>query len=195
MSNPFGEVPALPVVIPLAIVLFGALLLRLGRHRAFSIPRASVAAALSIYAAGIVANTVFPIFLDAPRSDEPWQPAIALIPIHDYQVQDALMNIAVFVPLGILVALLLARPSWQRVVTISAIVSLAIELAQLAAQRQFAGGHVADINDFIFNIVGGAVGYGLLALLVRITRRTGAVDRFRWAGTAATEAAHPMHAS
>lgn len=180
MSNPFGEVPAPPVVIPLALVLFAALVLRLHSRRMFSFPRAAVAAALCVYIAGIVGNTIFPIFLNPPPSDEPWMPAIVLIPFVDYEVADAVINLLVFAPMGALVSLLLARPSWWRVLTIMVGVSLSIELAQLAAQRIFGGGHVADINDFIFNVAGGALGYGFFLLLLRIRPIGRFVDQFRW---------------
>lgn len=191
MDNPFGEVPVLPVVIPLALVVFLLMLWRLQIRRAFSWPRAAVAAALAMYAAGIVGNTIFPIFLNKPSSGEPWTPALALVPFADYEIADALTNVLVFVPLGILVALVLARPTWPRVVAISAGVSLAVELSQLAAQRFFAGGHVADINDFLSNVTGGALGYGILLLLVRMPRLGRFVDRFRWAPATVHDSGDP----
>jgi glycopeptide antibiotics resistance protein len=184
VSNPFDQVPVLPVVIPLGVALFVVLVLGLRARRLLSLPRVAVAAALSIYVAGIVANTIFPIFLDAPGSDEPWTPSVALLPFVDYEVEDALINVAVFVPLGALIPLLVARPRWRTVLAISAGASLAIELLQLAAQRFFGGGHIADINDFIFNVVGAALGYVLFLLVVRSSRGSALVDRFRWAATA-----------
>lgn len=186
MSNPFDQVPVLPVVIPLGVALFVVLVLGLRSRRLLSLPRVAVAAALSIYVAGIVANTIFPIFLDAPGSGEPWTPSVALVPFVDYEVEDALLNVAVFVPLGVLIALLVTRPRWRSVLAISAGASLAIELLQLAAQRFFGGGHIADINDFIFNVTGAALGYVLFLLVVRSRRGSALVDRFRWATTAET---------
>lgn len=185
MSNPFDQVPVLPVVIPLGIVLFVVLVVGLRARRLLSLPRVAVAAALSIYLVGIVANTIFPIFLDPPASDEPWSPSVALVPFVDYEVEDALINVAVFVPLGVLIALLVARPRWRTVLAISAGASLAIELLQLAAQRFFGGGHIADINDFIFNVTGAALGYALFLLAVRTRRGAVVVDRFRWRTSAA----------
>lgn len=180
MSDPFGRVPVLPVVIPLGVLLFAVMVWRLRSRGLLSTPRAAVAAALAIYAAGIVGNTVFPIFLDPPRTGEPWTPALALVPFHDYEIEDALMNVAVFVPLGILIPLLLARVSWARVLLIASGTSLAIEVAQLAAQAFFAGGHIADINDFLSNVAGGAVGYALFLSVERIPRAERFLDRFRW---------------
>lgn len=180
MNNPFGEVPVLPVVVPLGLVFFAWLLWRLHERRLFSVPRALVAAALAVYAGGIVANTVFPIFLHAPSNGEPWSPAVAVIPFFDYEVGDAAMNLLVFVPLGMLMPLILVRPTFARILLISAAISLAIELAQLAAQGLFEGGHIADINDLFFNAVGGVLGYGLFMLLSRIPRLSRLIDLFRW---------------
>lgn len=180
MSNPFAEVPVLPVVIPFGIVVFAVLLAVLWARRSFSLPRAAVAAAVAVYAAGIVGNTIFPIFLDKPDSGIPWTPGLALIPFADYELDDALMNMLVFVPLGILIPLMLARPTWLKVVGTAAITSLTVESLQLAAQAYFAGGHIADINDFLSNVAGGALGYGLLLLLARVPALARLIDLFRW---------------
>jgi len=184
-SDPFGEVPALPVAIPFGALVLVVQVLVLLRGRRFSWPRAAVAAAIAVYAAGILANTVFPIFTRPVPRVGPWTPALALVPFSDYEVADALMNVGVFVPLGILLPLLMRRPAWWKVLVIAATVSVTIELLQLGAQRFFAGGHVADVNDFLWNTVGGCVGYALYALLSRIPVLSGIVDVFRWHRSAA----------
>lgn len=182
MDNPFGALPVLPIVVPLGLLLFLLLLGRLHARGRFSLPRAAVALALSIYAAGVVANTVFPIFLNAPGSGEPWQPAVALVPFADYEIDDALMNIGVFLPLGMLIPLLMARPTWARVVLTAAGASLTIELAQFVADLFFAGGHISDVNDFLSNVAGGAIGYGLFVVASRVPVLARVIARFRWAG-------------
>lgn len=188
MSNPFAEVPVLPVVIPFGIVVFAVLLAVLWARRSFSPARAAVAAAVAVYAAGIVGNTIFPIFLDKPDSGTPWTPGLALIPFADYELDDALMNMLVFVPLGILIPLMLARPTWLKVVGAAAITSLTVEALQLAAQAYFAGGHIADVNDFLSNVAGGALGYGLLLLLARVPALARLIDLFRWSPRTGAEA-------
>ncbi|MFK4115129.1 VanZ family protein [Microbacterium sp. NPDC006705] len=180
MSSSFAEVPVLPVVIPFGIVVFAILLTVLWARRSCSPPRAAVTAAVAVYGAGIVGNTIFPIFLDKPVSGAPWTPGLALIPFADYELDDALMNMLVFVPLGILVPLMLARPTWLKVVAAAAITSLTVESLQLPAQAFFAGGHIADINDFLSNVAGGALGYGLLLLLARVPALARLIDLFRW---------------
>lgn len=176
----FDEVPVLPVVVPLGVVVFAILVAVLLVRRRFTVPRAAVAAALAVYAAGIVANTVFPVFLHPVASDGPQPLPLALVPFHDYEWEDAVTNVLVFVPLGILVSLLLARPTWWRVLVIGAVVSLVIEAAQFFAAAFAAGGHVADVDDWFWNTVGGLVGFGLYVLLLRLPFTAVLVERFRW---------------
>lgn len=169
----------LPVVVPLAVVTLAGLLWRLRRRGLLSLPRAAVAVALCVYAAGVVANTVFPIYLDKPGTDAHWEDYVDLVPIAGYEAADALMNVAVFVPLGALLALLAPRASWRRALVLVALVSASIEVTQYATAHLLGGGHIADIDDLTFNVVGGALGIGALALLSR-TRAAALVDRFRW---------------
>lgn len=180
MSDPFEQIPVLPVVVPLGILIFGLLLWRLVARRIFSVPRALVAAALAVYAAGIVGNTVFPIYLDPLTGGDEWTPGLALVPFADYEWEDASMNVLIFVPLGMLVVLLLATPSWWKALLIVAGTSVGIETLQLAAQRYFAGGHIADVNDLLSNVAGGMLGYALLVVLSRVPLLSGLIGRFRW---------------
>ncbi len=185
-DNPFGEVPGLPVALLLGVLVFAVQLLLLVRSGRSTWPRTAVAAAIAVYAAGIFANTVFPIFLRPAQVQEPWEPALALIPFHDYEVGDALTNVIVFVPLGVLIPLLMRRPSWWRVLLTAVAVSLTIESLQLAAQWLFSGGHVADVNDFTWNTVGGLVGYAVFVLVSRTPGLSRLLDAFRWHSSART---------
>lgn len=183
----FHQVPVLPVLVPLAAVAFAALLWVLLRRGLFSLPRAALALAFCVYLVGIAANTIFPIFLDKPRTSAPWSAFLTLVPLAGYEVADAVTNILVFVPLGMLVPLLAARPTWWRTVMVAAFVSLGIEVVQYVTAHLLGGGHIADVNDLIFNVVGGAVGYGVLVLVTRVPAGATLVDRFRWHGAAARD--------
>ena len=174
----FREIPVPPVVVPVAAAIFLLLLWHLHSRGRLSVPRAAVALALCVYVAGVVANTVFPIYLDKPGPGAPWK--VYLVPFAHYEVGDAVMNILVFVPVGILVPLLMARASWWRVVAVAAAFSLVIELAQLVTGHFLGGGHVADVNDLLFNVVGGVLGFGLFSALSRVPAAASLIDRFRW---------------
>lgn len=180
MNDPFLQLPVLPVVVPLGVAVFGLLIWRLRARRLLTLPRAAVAAAVGVYAAGIVGNTIFPIYLHPAPVSEPWTPAIVLVPFADYEIEDALTNVLVFAPIGLIVPLLLARTSWLRVTAVAAAVSLTVELSQLAAQRFFGGGHIADVSDLLSNVAGGVLGYALFVLLTRIPRTARLIEPFRW---------------
>ncbi len=178
----FIEVPMLPIVIPLGIMTFLLLIRLLHSRGRVTVARASVAAALAIYAGGILANTVFPIFLRIGTGfyDGPRPVPLYLVPFVDYGLEDALINIAVFIPLGALIPLITTRPNWGKVLTIVASASLAIELAQMAIARLAMGGHLADINDWMTNILGGMIGYGLFTLLTLSKKVDTLAEHFRW---------------
>jgi glycopeptide antibiotics resistance protein len=178
----FVEVPMLPIVIPFGVVIFLVLIWVLRSRGRVTLARTSVAVVLAVYAAGVLANTVFPIFLRVGTGfyDGPRPLPLYLVPFVDYGFEDALINVAVFIPLGGLVPLLTARASWWKVLAIVAGASLAIELAQMAVSRLALSGHLADINDWLTNIVGGMIGYGLFVLLTRSKTIAGFVQRFRW---------------
>ncbi|MEH3033007.1 MAG: VanZ family protein [Aeromicrobium erythreum] len=176
----FRPVPVLPVVVPLAVLALATLLVVLRRRGTLTVPRSAVGLALAVYVAGIVANTVFPIYLDLPTRDTTWSTGLNLEPLVGYEPADAVTNVLVFVPLGLLVALVFPRGAWLRAVLAAAAVSLTIEAVQLVTARTLGAGHVADVNDLFFNVVGGAVGVGLLALLSHDARLHRPLDRFRW---------------
>ncbi|MDP4333842.1 VanZ family protein [Curtobacterium sp. A7_M15] len=176
----FGRVPMLPVVVPMAVVLFVLLLWVLHRRGRLTPARGAVEAAAALYAGGVAANTVFPIFLAWPRSDGADPLPLNLVPVVGYEVGDAVTNALVFVPLGILVSLMLARPTWARTIAVTAGISAAVEVTQFLTARFAHGGHIADVNDLASNVLGGALGAAVYALAMRRPALARVVERFRW---------------
>lgn len=173
----FREVPVLPVVVPLALLVLGIELWWL-RRRALLLPFPLAVAVLGcLYVGGIVANTVFPIYLDKPAADPAWGAHLDVVPLTGYGLADALTNVAVLVPLGVLVPLVTTTSSWLRVGLLTAALSMSIETAQLVTARFLGGGHVADVNDVFFNVVGGVLGYAVLRLALRVPRVASAIAR------------------
>src|ERR1700712_3620974 len=93
------EITALPVVVPLAVVALAAVLWRLHRRAAATLPRVVVCAVACAYGAGVLANTVFPVHLGGPGSDLPWWADLNLVPLVGTEWSDVLENVVVFVPL------------------------------------------------------------------------------------------------
>ncbi|WP_349897766.1 VanZ family protein [Parafrigoribacterium soli] len=173
MPNAPVEIPALPVVVPLAVLIFAALLWRLRRRGAVNIARAVVVGILCVYGAGVIGNTLLPIFIGAASSGLPWWSSINLRLLENTDAADMLQNIAVFAPLGILLPLATRIRSLGGVVLAGFLISLAMELLQFVNAVAANGGHIADVNDLLANTVGAPLGFGLYraALLLPAARR------------------------
>lgn len=176
----FHQVPVLPVVVPLGGVVFCVLLWRLHRRKQLTAAHAAVALVLCVYLGGVVANTLFPIYLDKPSGEGAWTEDLAVKPLTDYEAADAVMNMVVFAPLGVLIPLLSDRARWWYVVVVSAGLSAVIEVSQFLSAHLLGGGHIADVNDFLFNVVGATVGFAVLAAAMQVPTLDRFIDRFRW---------------
>ncbi len=139
--------------------------------------RLAVNTLLYLYFAGVLYVTLMPVLVSLPRClDHPYVP-MQMTPfvdvIHgrgDY-VRQIVLNIVMTVPFGVLLPLCRRcagkRCGLGRCLLLTAALSLGIELLQplINASRS------ADITDLITNSIGGAVGYGIYALLRPVWRR------------------------
>ena len=165
--DPWGQVPVLPVVVPLGVLVLAVLLWRLHRRAALTLPRLLVSAVVALYVAGVVANSLFPVFIGKDGVD-PWWLTLNLVPLVDTDVVDMLENVAVFVPLGVLLPLVARAASFPRVLLWGFLLSLAIEVLQLVNSIVSNGGHASDVNDLLANVLGAAVGYGVFRVALRL---------------------------
>lgn len=147
------------------------------RWRRRSRAQLAVNTLLYLYFAGVLYVTLMPVLVSLPRClDHPYVP-MQMTPfvdvIHgrgDY-VRQIVLNIVMTVPFGVLLPLCRRcagkRCGLGRCLLLTAALSLGIELLQplINASRS------ADITDLITNSIGGAVGYGIYALLRPVWRR------------------------
>jgi glycopeptide antibiotics resistance protein len=94
-------------------------------------------------------------------------PALRLGP-ESFSYRQMIGNIVAFVPLGVLLPLVLARPRWSAAIVLASAVALsvAIELGQLAVSLHLGYGYrAADIDDVILNTLGAMLGYGAFAIV------------------------------
>lgn len=85
------------------------------------------------------------------------------------------LNILLFVPLGFFLPLLWAKyQNLAKVFQSAFFFSLLIELSQLLNSRS------ADVDDLIFNSLGGLVGYGIFTLLFRFSKNKGQGSPLTW---------------
>ena len=162
----------LAVVVPLGVLVCAVLLWRLHRRAVLTLPRVVVCAVVAVYVAGVVANSLFPIFIGKSGVD-PWWLTLNFVPLVNPDLEDIVGNVAVFVPLGVLLPLVARATSLSRVLLWGFLVSLAIEVLQFVNSVAADGGHASDVNDLLANVLGAAVGYGLfrIALLLPAAAR------------------------
>jgi glycopeptide antibiotics resistance protein len=131
----------------------------------------SLAWILTVYAVCVVAVTVFPVRVRmASWQWAPWWIVIHYVPFRVPPV-GFVLNIAMFVPLGILVPLLWPRFStFPRMFLLALAASTAIELTQFVLWLTLGNYRTVDINDLISNTAGGVLGLLALRLWNRWTR-------------------------
>ena len=75
------------------------------------------------------------------------------------------LNVIMFVPIGLLLGLGLRKMTWKRVLLIGLGVSVSIELLQLFFKRG-----LCEMDDVIHNVLGCVLGYGLYRLTLRLIK-------------------------
>ena len=124
----------------------------------------------------IVCVTLFP-FPVAARWWKPWHFRHAqLVPFHTIrdqlsegglQAAQVFGNVLLFVPFGFALPLVWERARRAHVtIAAGALVSLAVELTQL-----FVPTHTTDVDDLLLNILGTALGFAAVAVVLRVRRR------------------------
>lgn len=76
---------------------------------------------------------------------------------------EKIMNLAVFVPVGVLIGIADRRLKWYQVLLVSALLSISIEFFQFVLKRGY-----AELDDVIHNALGAAIGFGLYKAIAYI---------------------------
>jgi glycopeptide antibiotics resistance protein len=93
---------------------------------------------------------------------------------------DMLENVVVFVPLGLLLPLVARVRSARGVLLCGFLISLTMEVLQLANSLTGRGGHVADINDLLANTLGTPIGYGIFRAALLLPGLDRLADTAAW---------------
>lgn len=174
------EISGSPAGATLALVGLALVIWWLRREAALTAPRVLAGAALCVYAAGVLANTAFPLFLGTAHADVPWTTYLNLVPLHDTETRDIIQNVAVFAPLGLLLPLVFPLRSALSVTVCAAALSLSIEALQLLNAVTGHGGHIADVNDLLANVLGALLGYALTRAAITIPALRRVALAFAW---------------
>ncbi|WP_124342391.1 VanZ family protein [Cellulomonas algicola] len=130
--------------------------------------RRALVAVLVVYLAGVARLTLWPepapdATFGLVRTVLAWLQERGL-PV-TYAGTEAVANVVLFVPFGLLVGVLLRRAWWA--VALGAATSAAIELAQ----RAFLPSRVPTVQDVVMNTLGAALGVAVLLVARRVARR------------------------
>ncbi|MGY1455353.1 VanZ family protein [Streptomyces sp. SS8] len=142
----------------------------------------------AFYLAGVLSITVFPVTVTygTYANQVPWYELVQPVPllVADFSF---VPNVVMLVPFGMLVPLISRQgSSLKRVAARAALLSASIELAQCLMYVLFNNGRSVDVNDFIANTLGGAVGYLIIRTVLRSTA-AGELRAFALPGSAAAE--------
>ncbi|MFC8190575.1 VanZ family protein [Cellulomonas sp. NPDC057328] len=126
-----------------------------------ALPRRVVVAALVAYLAAVAAVTMTPGrtydgSLGAVRTVLAWL-AERGVPL-PFELVEAVANVVMFVPFGVLVGLLLGLRRWWAVLLLALATTVTIETVQRVLPDRF-----STVQDVVMNTLGGAIGLALLA--------------------------------
>lgn len=176
MSGTLFEVPALTVLPPLAVVLSLGTWLVLRRRGTLSARRLLAWWVMCWYLLAVVAVTLFPfqIALGAYGNRSPWYEKANFIPVLTIDPTTFVLNIVMFVPLGVLLPLVTRVRGVRHVALVALAVSGVVEMLQFLSNVLVSSGRLADLNDLLANTLGGVLGF----LAWRVIGGPGTPERF-----------------
>lgn len=172
-------------LIVIASLVVGGILLTAWRLRVgdrFTPYRLFSGVAATVYFAALISLTFLPLSLGPSEHEKPWWIWISLMPFQDL-VDDPIgltLNVALFVPLGVLAPLLLRTSTLLRTALVGLVVSGTIEVVQFIGDITISPGRVADIDDLITNVLGTVVGYLLLRVVMLAPALRRLADLVAW---------------
>ncbi|XVV10341.1 VanZ family protein [Actinoplanes sp. CA-131856] len=155
-------IPAIPVMLVLGIALMAFAASRL-RDRA-QLVNAWLG---GWYAVAVLGATMLPLHVGWGPGSPDWY-RIILVPILEMRPADFILNGAMMVPLAWFLQTIFRVTREPRVVLIGFLISLTIELTQLALLLTVHGTRWADVNDLLSNTLGAWLGFIFLESLLRL---------------------------
>ncbi|MCY1142375.1 VanZ family protein [Actinoplanes sp. Pm04-4] len=167
------DVPALPVLIPLGLVLMGVAALVLRRRGELRREKLIPLWLAGWYAVAVLGATMLPLRLAwGPEAGAPELYRILWIPYVTMRVDDFILNVLMLVPLAAALRVAFGVRDRKRVVLTGFLISLGIETTQLLMLLFLHGTRWADTNDLIANTLGAWLGWVLLQRVLRRRRQT-----------------------
>lgn len=83
--------------------------------------------------------------------------------VNDKLLVENIMNVVVFVPVGLLIGASYRAMTWKKVIKIGICLSVGIEVLQFVFRKGF-----SEVDDVMHNSIGCLIGYGIYRLLTRV---------------------------
>lgn len=79
---------------------------------------------------------------------------------------EKILNVAVFIPIGLLIGIAFKKTGWLQVFIMTTMLSVSIELMQFLLRRGF-----AETDDVLHNVAGSLVGFGIYKTVIFVYER------------------------
>lgn len=171
------HVPALPVLLPLGVLLMIVSTVLLHRRGQLTAGRLLAAWCAGWYAVAVLGATMLPMNLGwGPGSPGPNLDQILWVPFADMRKRDFVLNTIMTLPLAALLHTVVGVRDARRVVGIGFLLGLGIELTQLILLLALDGQRWPDVHDVVSNTVGAGLGYLVFHRFMRSARFRRAVE-------------------
>jgi glycopeptide antibiotics resistance protein len=183
MSPDQLDVPALPILLPLGLVLMAAWWFVLRRCHRLTVWRLEAGWVAGWYAVAVIGATLLPLHLAwGPGAGTPESYRIILLPLVAMRVDDFLLNIVMTLPLAAVLHVLAGIRDKRRVVLIGFMLTATIETIQAILVITAHGNRWADVNDLIANTLGALLGYLAFRRFLRFEQFRRVVEKSSFAG-------------
>lgn len=121
--------------------------------------------ALVAYLSALVSVTLFPLQVVVGQyAGEVTFDSLNVVPFITIDARTFALNVILFIPFGFLLPLTSNQRAPWKVTAWGAVLSLTIELIQLASSVLLGSGRTSDVNDLVANTIGTLLGYGVIRL-------------------------------
>lgn len=126
-----------------------------------------------VYLCMVIERTQFPIYCLPGMKQTVFQDMqlVPFINLTSEDIETSFLNVFMTIPFGFLLQFI-KRCTWKKTLLISACFGISIELCQFVIALAMGTTHrVVDINDVIFNALGGVIGFGVFFAFKQIVFR------------------------
>lgn len=171
-------VPALPVLLPLGLILMVVSAVLLRRRKRLGVLRLATAWGVSWYLVAVLGATMLPLHLGwSPGAGPSDLHRIIVVPLVTMRPLDFVLNTAMTLPIAAVLYLAVGVRDRRRVVLTAFLVSATIESIQAVLVLLLDGNRWADTNDLISNTLGALLGYLWFWRLMDSATLRRAIDR------------------